>query len=92
LLNPGNQGPVLGEVVAYRLRVRTGPGLQYQILGLLQYRVKVTVIARNRIGTWLQIKLADGSERWVSSRWVKLSRRAFRNLPVLVWPTVTPAQ
>jgi hypothetical protein len=90
IIDPGQLGPILGEVVAYRLRVRTGPGLQYQIIGLLRYRVKITLVGRNRTGTWLLVKLADNSEAWVSSRWVRVSRRAFRALPVVVVATLPP--
>lgn len=90
LMNANSQGPITGIVVAYRLRVRTGPGLNYEILGLLRYKVTIVLLGRNRAGTWLLTQLDDGRQVWVSSRWVKVSRARFRRLPLIAIPTRTP--
>lgn len=90
LMNANSQGPITGIVVAYRLRVRTGPGLNYEILGLLRYKVTIVLLGRNRAGTWLLTQLDDGRQVWVSSRWVKVSRARFRRLPLIAVPTRTP--
>ena len=75
-------GPTTGRVVAWRLRVRTGPGLDFQILGLLRYGTEVSIIAKNSRGTWFQIQLEEGTA-WVSANWVRVTRSAFRGLPVV---------
>ena len=90
LLNAADQGPITGIVVAYRLRVRTGPGLNYEILGLLRYKVTIVLLGRNRAGTWVLTQLDDGRQVWVSSRWVKISRVKFRRLPLIDVPPRTP--
>ncbi|MFN8418728.1 MAG: SH3 domain-containing protein [Anaerolineae bacterium] len=69
--------------MAWRLRVRGGPGLEFPILGLLAYKQQVELIARNVQGTWLQIRLDANNVAWVSSRWIRVSRVLFRRLPII---------
>jgi uncharacterized protein YraI len=92
LMNANSEGEITGIVVAYRLRVRTGPGLNYEILGLLRYKVTIVLLGRNRAGTWLLTQLDDGRQVWVSSRWIRISRARFRRLPLIDVPPRTPAQ
>lgn len=75
-------GPIEGTVVAWRLRVRQGPGLDFPILGLLRYGQKVSIIAKTVRGNWYQIRLTEGTA-WVSAFWVRVSRTSARNLPVV---------
>jgi len=81
-------GPIVGRVVAWRLRVRTGPGLTYPIIGLLQYGTDVTIIARNQRGTWYLIQLQTGTA-WISAAWVRVTRSNYRLLPVTQTETGT---
>jgi hypothetical protein len=83
-------GPIEGTVVAYRLRVRQGPGLDFPILGLLELGQKVSIIARDSRGLWYQIDLGNGGTAWISARWVRLSRTARGRLPVINPPGTTP--
>src|SRR5690606_13501386 len=75
-------GPITGRVVAWRLRVRTGPGLDYQILGLLRLGTEVSIVARNSRTTWYMIQLNEGTA-WVSAYWIRATRSAVRRLPVV---------
>jgi len=83
-------GPIEGTVVAFRLRVRQGPGLDFPILGLLELGQKVSIIARDSRGLWYQIDLGNGGTAWISARWVRLSRTARGRLPVINPPGTTP--
>jgi hypothetical protein len=82
LLNPPSTGPSTGKVIAYRLRVRTGPGLNYHILGLLKEGTIVVLTARNARGSWYQIQIANGTA-WSSAYYIRVKRLAYRHLPVI---------
>lgn len=75
-------GPIEGRVIAYRLRVRQGPGLDFPIIGLLKLSTRVSIIARNARGTWYQIELQTGTA-WVSAAWVRVTRANYRRIPVI---------
>jgi uncharacterized protein YraI len=79
---PIANGPITGKVIAWRLRVRTGPGLNYEILGLLKFGTQVTILAKNTRGSWYQIQLTTGTA-WVSAYWVRITRANFRALPAI---------
>lgn len=83
-------GPTTGTVVAWRLRVRNGPSLEAQILGLLPYGQTVSIIAKDSRGAWYQIELPDNQTAWVSAYWVRVSRAGRRGLPVVNAPGTTP--
>jgi uncharacterized protein YgiM (DUF1202 family) len=76
-------GPSEGRVVASRLRVRQGPGLNFPILGLLAFDTRVSIVARDVRGTWYQIDLGDGNTGWISARWVRVSRAVRNRVPVV---------
>lgn len=82
-------GPLEGTVVAWRLRVRQGPGLEFPILGLLAYGTKVSIVARDVRGAWYQIDLGDGNTAWISARWVRVSRTVRNRVPVVAAPPGT---
>ncbi|MFQ3536737.1 MAG: Ig-like domain-containing protein [Aggregatilineales bacterium] len=92
LIPPGTisvpTGPLEGMVVAWRLRVRQGPGLEFPILGLLAYGTKVSIVARDARGAWFQIQLENGTA-WVSARWVRVSRAVRNRVPVVAAPPGT---
>ena len=51
---------VRGEV---RLNLRTGPGTQYRIVGVMQTGDGVSILKRAE--NWTQIRLEDGKEGWI---------------------------
>ncbi len=107
LLNLTLNGPSIGQVNAYRLRVRSGPGLQYQQIGTLKLKQLVVLLGRDPRGRWFLIQLDDkGSVGWVSAFYIRVRRLAFRHLPIVdvntlilpaapapgVVPTATPTR
>jgi len=70
-----------GRVLADRLNVRGGPGLDQPVLGKLATGEAVTVVGRSDAGDWLAIAWQNGVA-WVATRYVKLSG-ALANLPAL---------
>jgi len=81
-------GPLEGMVVAWRLRIRQGPGLEFPILGLLAYGTKVSIVARDARNAWFQIQLEEGTA-WISARWVRVSRTVRNRVPVVAAPPGT---
>jgi uncharacterized protein YgiM (DUF1202 family) len=59
--------PIL--ITKSKLEVRTGPGLQYDLLGLLPAGVEVTIIGRDENRQWWQIRFSSDSNGvgWVAS-------------------------
>jgi uncharacterized protein YraI len=90
LLAPPSSGPSIGRVIAFRLRVRTGPSLRYPVIGLLKGGTRVILLARIPRGTWFMIQLENGQTGWVSSGYIRVLRLAFRHLPI-VDPRTLPA-
>lgn len=85
-LLPVPTGPVIGTVRAFRLRVRTGPGLDFDILGLLAFRTRILILAKNCRGTWYNIQLADRTA-WVFAGLVRVTRADFNRLPSICTDT-----
>lgn len=80
------------------VNVRSGPGTNFETLGLLSVNTPVTLVGQNSSGTWLQIFYAEAENDrgWVSSAYVE--SEALDELPVLteeelataIPPTPTP--
>ncbi|MCF6277641.1 MAG: SH3 domain-containing protein [Anaerolineales bacterium] len=80
------------------VNVRSGPGTNFDALGLLAINAVVTLTGKNESGTWLQIAYptAENGSGWVSSAYV--ASDALDELPVLtesdlataIPPTPTP--
>jgi hypothetical protein len=78
---PPPTGP-LGYVDAYRLNVRSGPGLYYPAVGLLSREQQVRLLGRNWPGTWLHIQGPGQVRGWVAARYI-WSTVPIYDLPVL---------
>lgn len=50
-----------------RVNVRTGPGVIFTIVTSVPYNTEVTLIGRASTGTWVQIRLQNGTVGWVNS-------------------------
>ena len=94
-------GGALG-VVSESLRVRSGPGTGYPILGGLQPGAQVTLLLRSVDARWFQIVYPPGSDKigWVSAEYVQLQdatgRAALAQAPptpgaAVTTPTSAPA-
>jgi len=93
----GTGGLATGTVItANRLNVRNGPGLNFSILGALSQSQAVTLEGRNADGSWLQVRLPDGRQGWVSSVFMAAnleiaSLPVITSTPVVSTPSVTTA-
>jgi uncharacterized protein YraI len=69
--------------VSQRLNVRSGPGSNYDSLGILDANTVVVLMGKNTTGSWLQIQYPVGTtgRGWVSVEYVKVDGTA--GLPVL---------
>lgn len=76
------------------LNVREGPGVEYNILGVLLYGQTVEITGRTADGTWWQIRYESAASDfgWVAAQFSTAEN--IENVPVVagpVRPTVTPA-
>ncbi|MDT3427636.1 N-acetylmuramoyl-L-alanine amidase [Paenibacillus forsythiae] len=62
------RSPSTATVTADSLRIRSGPGTDYDVVGSLQARAAVTILSR-RSG-WLNIRTAGGAVGWVAEPYV----------------------
>lgn len=73
-----------GEVVrAYRLNMRTGPGIIYPSIGLLAFGDDVRMVGRDATATWIQVIAPDGRTVWVHGFYLS-SNTALSSLPITV--------
>ncbi len=76
---PSATPPILGSVVSLQsINVREGPGVNFAAIEALKPASRVEILGRNNDGTWLNIRMEDGNEGWVSSELIRLQ------------PTTTP--
>ena len=78
--------PITGIVASLQtVNVREGPGVNYSAIQALVPGTGVEILGQNEDGRWLNIRLDDGKQGWISSSLV------YRNpLPTLE-PTATPS-
>ena len=67
------------------LNLRAGPGVAYPVQGGLKKDDQVTVVGRNKDGSWLLVETKDGKKLWVSggSEFVQVDKGAVDKLPVV---------
>lgn len=71
--------PILGSINSMQsINVRSGPGVEYETIAVLRPATRVEVIGTNTDQAWLNIRMEDGDEGWVSSTLVRIQ------------PTTTP--
>lgn len=70
-----------GTVVAYKLNVRYGPGVGYDILTILSRGQVVSLSQRNAAGNWIKVTLTNGQQGWVNGSYLSTST-GVSNLPV----------
>jgi uncharacterized protein YgiM (DUF1202 family) len=62
--------PVIVKVKSDKTSVRTGPGLGYPLVAQLAAGTEITVVGRNRAGTWWQVCCVNGSDVWIADSMV----------------------
>ncbi len=79
---PSPPADAFGLVAAYRLNVRSGPGLNYPVLALLYRGEEVRLLGRNYAGTWLKVEASYNFRGWVSGYYIR-SNVPLYNLSVI---------
>jgi basic membrane lipoprotein Med (substrate-binding protein (PBP1-ABC) superfamily) len=59
-------------VTADNLNVRSGPGLDYDVLAVISRDSSYPALGRNEDGSWVEIDV-DGTVGWVSAEWVEVA-------------------
>lgn len=70
-----------GKVVTDRLNLRTGPGIEFQVIQDLGRAVAFAAFAKNLDGSWIKIILADRTTGWVNGSYVSLVGCTIDDLP-----------
>jgi len=77
-------------VASLRLNFRQGPGPTFGITQVLAQGTVVNMLARNQISTWVQVRLANGTQGWVYAP-LLLPSVAISTLPLSASSSPTPA-
>jgi uncharacterized protein YgiM (DUF1202 family) len=75
--------PIASRTTGGGLRMRSGPGTNYEVLALLAEGQEVNVLGRDEAGEWLKISLDSGEEGWVAAGFVDVGV-AVEALPIEV--------
>lgn len=78
-----------GIVNTGALNVRSGPGVQYNVIAAVYFGDVVTLLGRNGDATWLYIQTAAAVRGWVNARYITPSV-AVTSLPVVDSSVSTP--
>ncbi len=72
----------IGVVIPHQLNMRSGPGLNYPIVGRVYVGQQVQLLGRTGSGDWLKVDLLGGYGGWVMARYVE-SFVPIDGLPIL---------
>ena len=75
--------PIPSRTTGGGLRMRSGPGTNYEVLVFLAEGQEVDVLGRDEAGEWLKISLDSGEEGWVAAEFVDVDV-AVEALPIEV--------
>jgi hypothetical protein len=66
--------PAVPQVVAdSTVNIRSGPGTDYTVVGVLPPNVSLPIVGQNEAGTWWKVEGPDGSSGWVAGSVVEAS-------------------
>jgi len=84
-LDIGSGTPFLTARVTQRLNVRSGPGFDYMVYGVLEPPTVAVLTGKNELGTWLQVVFADGpgGRGWINVGFIVLEDVDMSTLPIL---------
>ena len=71
----------VGVVNTGAANVRSGPGLEYTSITTAGLGTTVTLIGRNSVGNWLQVRLANGTQGWINASLLTINV-SIHSLPV----------
>lgn len=69
---PYQQSPTTGVVTTRSLNVRSSASTTASVIAKLKQGDKVGVIGQNTDATWLNVRLSDGRQGWVSAQYIRL--------------------
>lgn len=88
---PNTNGAYTAVVNVHRLNMRQGPGTGYGIVTTVNRNTAVTLTQRNADTSWVRVILPNGTQGWMSARYLGSPSRPFASLPVGSTPApVTP--
>jgi hypothetical protein len=70
---PAQSGNQPNLVAPGAVNIRSGPGINYAVIGTLNANTPMPIIGRNGDSSWWQIKITNGAQGWVSNAVVKAS-------------------
>jgi hypothetical protein len=79
--------PQAGQSTATWVNLRAGPSTQYPVLTAIQRGTSFRVLGQNNDGTWLQIRLGNGTEGWIARNLTNYTA----NAPVVAAPPMVIA-
>ena len=82
---PAPAGGPTAYVNTGRLNVRTGPGIRYDVVTMIDQGQTMTLLGRNQPATWVKVHLPNGTEGWVSAYYIRASV-TISSLPVVDAP------
>jgi uncharacterized protein YraI len=70
-------------LASQRINVRSGPGMNFNVLGVLEAKTLVTLTGKNQNSTWLQIEYPGGPDErgWVTAAYIQAD--GLESLPTL---------
>jgi uncharacterized protein YraI len=71
------------------VNIRSGPGLNYAVIGTLNANITMPIVGRNADATWWQIEITNGTIGWVSNAVVSASNTG--GVPVVEAPPPPPS-
>ena len=83
--------PITGAaatVATGALNVRSGPGVAYGSVAVVNQGTVVTLLGRNANSSWVKIRLSNGTEGWVNATLIT-PNVTISSLPVLTAPGIT---
>jgi len=70
---PPTPTPITATVEAEALNMRTGPGVEYDCIGVARKGDVLDIVARTPAADWLKVIGPDGTEGWVAAAYVTLN-------------------
>lgn len=70
---PPTPTPITATVEAEALNMRTGPGVEYDRIGVVRGGDVLNIMARTPAADWLKVIGPDGTEGWVAAAYVALN-------------------
>jgi uncharacterized protein YraI len=81
-LAPANNTETQIKVIVGNIKLRHGPGTNFEIVGQVKYRDLLTLLGRLSDNTWLYVKTEGGLVGWTRSTWVDIEETSIDSSPI----------